>query len=487
MSPRGIVVGVDGSAASVCALRWAADHADLLDMPLEAVLVSVEDEADADEQALAAALAATVDSAVAAPELRRRVSQDVLRGPLVDVLVERSRGASLLVLGRPHGRHSPHLTTLTRSIRHAACPVAVVPVTAPRPYPARPTRAPTGDLGDRPVRDVMTPTVLAVLATTSMDVALQIMLGAGIHHLPVMDHGECVGLLHETDVVWHLAATPTGERLPTAGEGARTPVATVSPDTTVSQVAERMFASSSDALVVADAERIVGILTANDLLGVLAGRERGRGPRADTGLRAVDGGQRLDRKHTTRPVPNQTPHWSSEPESERTVVVGIDGSPSARQALTWAVDYASRLGYGVRAVSVCSLMPPAPFMPAGGTPVEDPDVLIQAHQEQADAAVRQVDPGSRGVSVETSVVLGEAGPALCAVASQAPVLVLGSRGRGRVLSALLGSVSAYCVRHARTAVVVIPPAAVTGGSVDEEASDDVAFVPPPAEAGGGTD
>lgn len=479
MSPRGIVVGVDGSAASVCALRWAADHAELLDVPLEAVLVSVEDQGE-DEQALAAALAATVDSAVGAPELRRRVSQDVLRGPLVDVLVERSRGASLLVLGRPHGRHSPRLTTLTRCIRHAACPVAVIPVTAPRPHPVRVTRAPNGDLGDRPVRDVMTPTVLAILPSTSVDVALQIMAGAGIHHLPVMEHGACLGLLHETDAVWHLASRSSSERRLTAGEAVRGPVATVAPDATVRQAAERMFASSGDALVVVEDEQVVGILTANDLLAVLAGHERGPGPRHDAALRAIDGGQRRERTHTTRPVEDQTPVRSSEPESERTIVVGVDGSPASREALSWAVDYARRLGYAVRAVSVCSLVSPAAFMPAGGAPMEDPDVLIQAHEEQLDAVVREVDPGSRGVSVQTSVILSDPGPGLCAVAANAPALVLGSRGRGKVLSALLGSVSAYCVRHARAAVVVIPPAAVADGSADLDLPEEVASEPTPA-------
>jgi nucleotide-binding universal stress UspA family protein len=37
------------------------------------------------------------------------------------------------------------------------------------------------------------------------------------------------------------------------------------------------------------------------------------------------------------------------------------------------------------------------------------------------------------------------------------VLVVGSRGRGPVASALLGSSSDYCVHHAPCRVVVIPP------------------------------
>jgi nucleotide-binding universal stress UspA family protein len=60
-------------------------------------------------------------------------------------------------------------------------------------------------------------------------------------------------------------------------------------------------------------------------------------------------------------------------------------------------------------------------------------------------------------TVEISNVAREewAGRALLAVAENADLLVVGSRGHGAVVGLLLGSVSEYCVTHARCPVVVI--------------------------------
>jgi nucleotide-binding universal stress UspA family protein len=57
---------------------------------------------------------------------------------------------------------------------------------------------------------------------------------------------------------------------------------------------------------------------------------------------------------------------------------------------------------------------------------------------------------------ELQVLAGDPGQALCAFASEvsARALVLGSRGRGGIKRALLGSVSDYVVRHAPCPVVI---------------------------------
>jgi nucleotide-binding universal stress UspA family protein len=57
---------------------------------------------------------------------------------------------------------------------------------------------------------------------------------------------------------------------------------------------------------------------------------------------------------------------------------------------------------------------------------------------------------------EIHVLRGTPGPALCALATQLPAtaIVMGSRGRGGVARALLGSVSDYVVRNAPCPVVI---------------------------------
>jgi nucleotide-binding universal stress UspA family protein len=61
-------------------------------------------------------------------------------------------------------------------------------------------------------------------------------------------------------------------------------------------------------------------------------------------------------------------------------------------------------------------------------------------------------------SPETRVISGNPGPALCGLATElsARALVLGTRGRGGIKRALLGSVSDYVVRNAPCPVVITP-------------------------------
>jgi nucleotide-binding universal stress UspA family protein len=60
-------------------------------------------------------------------------------------------------------------------------------------------------------------------------------------------------------------------------------------------------------------------------------------------------------------------------------------------------------------------------------------------------------------NAETRIVEGEPGDALCALATElsARALVMGTRGRGRIKRALLGSVSDHVIRNAPCPVLVV--------------------------------
>lgn len=134
-TPR-IVVGVDGSPASVDALRWAAGQADLIGAAVEAVISWEYPSTSGMEfgsldidwaENARAALADALD--VALGEDAGRVTGTVTRGHPAEVLVAAAQGADLLVVGsRGHvalpgrllGSVSEHVAA------RASCPVVVV-------------------------------------------------------------------------------------------------------------------------------------------------------------------------------------------------------------------------------------------------------------------------------------------------------------------------------------------------------------------------
>lgn len=135
--PR-IIVGVDGSGASVQALRTSHALAGPLDAAVEAwacwdvpagfgiyLAVGIEGFEFAAKQALQQALADAF-GATAPPEIRGRL----LRGNAAHLLIEGSSEAALLIVGR-HG-HSGFVPGSVSSacVSHAHCPVLVVPAQA---------------------------------------------------------------------------------------------------------------------------------------------------------------------------------------------------------------------------------------------------------------------------------------------------------------------------------------------------------------------
>jgi nucleotide-binding universal stress UspA family protein len=140
---------------------------------------------------------------------------------------------------------------------------------------------------------------------------------------------------------------------------------------------------------------------------------------------------------------------SAEQSAESRIVVGVDGSPSSKAALRWAVDQARRTGAIVDAVA-CWAYPTVYGWGMTGVDPELPDVTGKMLAQ----AVAEV-VGDPRVEVRESVVLGNAAEVLLEKANGAELLVVGSRGHGGFSGALLGSVGQHCVQHAHCPVVVI--------------------------------
>ena len=125
---------------------------------------------------------------------------------------------------------------------------------------------------DPPVSAVMTRQVVAIDAAARMPTALHLMSTTGVRHLPVLDRGRCVGMLVETDLIRCLAE-PAGllavALTRTAAELRRPPLE-LPPTARASEAARRMSGDTSDAVLVTDEGRVLGIVTATDLVRMLA-------------------------------------------------------------------------------------------------------------------------------------------------------------------------------------------------------------------------
>ena len=138
------------------------------------------------------------------------------------------------------------------------------------------------------------------------------------------------------------------------------------------------------------------------------------------------------------------------PHMRTVIVVGVDGSPSSREALRWALRYARSTGAEIRAVMAWDLPTTYGYAPS----YEDFD-WAEAAREALEKTVEQtMDPDS-SVKLSTELVPGHAGNALVGASQDADLLVVGSRGHSAVAEMLLGSVSHHCVQHAACPVVVV--------------------------------
>jgi nucleotide-binding universal stress UspA family protein len=138
-----------------------------------------------------------------------------------------------------------------------------------------------------------------------------------------------------------------------------------------------------------------------------------------------------------------------------TVVVGVDGSEAAGNALRWAAAEArlreSRLlivhAWSQAYMDVLLVGPLGGFSEAGGDMRRMAEMLLEK-------AAAEVDDES--VEIESRLVEGGAPEVLVAAAAEADLLVVGSRGHGGFAGLLLGSVSQQCAHHAHCPVVIVP-------------------------------
>ncbi|WP_103562569.1 universal stress protein [Actinomadura rubteroloni] len=119
-----------------------------------------------------------------------------------------------------------------------------------------------------------------------------------------------------------------------------------------------------------------------------------------------------------------------------TLVVGVDGSAASLTAVEWAAAEASRRETSLRAVCVTTPGPP------------DAETIL-------DQAVTRARPHISAPHLTTAVTTGQPAAALIDAASDASILIVGSRGRGGRTGLLLGSVALQVTSHAPCPVISV--------------------------------
>ena len=145
------------------------------------------------------------------------------------------------------------------------------------------------------------------------------------------------------------------------------------------------------------------------------------------------------------------------------VVIGIDGSAQAEQALRRGLQEALRSGAQALVMHVWLPTPYSANLPWFAAPYP---AAIQEHidkdRESAAAEMRrrvaeiQAEEGAGAVEVTCTTRVGMVAPTLLEEAADADTLVVGARGHGGFPGLLLGSVTDQCVRHSACPVLVVP-------------------------------
>ena len=140
------------------------------------------------------------------------------------------------------------------------------------------------------------------------------------------------------------------------------------------------------------------------------------------------------------------------------IVVGIDGSKCAEDALRWAIEEA-RL-HRARLEVVYAWRYPAFAVSPTAAPVISRDDLERSAEQLIKDTLADEDVDDLDVTVLP--IGAPAAMALIDRSDGAELVVVGSRGRGGFTSLMLGSVSQQVVAHAHCPVVVIRGESVNG-------------------------
>jgi nucleotide-binding universal stress UspA family protein len=136
------------------------------------------------------------------------------------------------------------------------------------------------------------------------------------------------------------------------------------------------------------------------------------------------------------------------------ILVALDGSPEAELALTEAIDLAESERTRLTLFTAVSQLPATAYLAAG----EEVGKLVEDARADAEAILRRARERVPD-AISVTAVLSER-PIRVALMSQIAdgvhdLVVVGSRGRGAIRAALLGSTSHHVLHHSPVPVLIV--------------------------------
>jgi nucleotide-binding universal stress UspA family protein len=141
----------------------------------------------------------------------------------------------------------------------------------------------------------------------------------------------------------------------------------------------------------------------------------------------------------------------------RNILVSIDGSPHADRALTEAIDIARAANGRLTIFTAVQQLPTVAFW--GPAAAAETAAVTEELEREAREILRAAEKRvPEGVPVTTMLSREPVRMALLEVIREGEhdLLAMGSRGRGAISAAVLGSVSHYALNHSPIPVLIVP-------------------------------
>ena len=137
-------------------------------------------------------------------------------------------------------------------------------------------------------------------------------------------------------------------------------------------------------------------------------------------------------------------------EMTEEIIVGYDGSPGSELALHWGAREASDRGI---TLTVCHAWAPEDLALLIDPPLID---VARRHSEEiAERGVQHAEPFAGPGGVQPLQAAGSPARVLCEHSGPSTLVVVGSRGHGRLAGLLLGSVAWQLAGHAQGRIVIV--------------------------------